>query len=98
MNNNQIFEIVAKKLNLPVEIVEKTYKAYWQFIRTKIQELPLSEKDITEEQFNELKTNFNIPSLGKLNCTYERYVNIMKNFEYIRKLRHAECKEDKTSI
>ena len=97
MENKKIFESVAEKLNLPVDTVEKTYKAYWQFIRTKIQELPLSE-NITEEQFKKLKTNFNIPSLGKLNCTYERYMNIMKNFEYIKKLKNDKRKGNKTSI
>lgn len=97
MENKKIFESVAEKLNLPVDTVEKTYKAYWLFIRTKIQELPLSE-NITEEQFKKLKTNFNIPSLGKLNCTYERYMNIMKNFEYIKKLKNDKRKGNKTSI
>ena len=28
---------------------------------------------MTEEEFESLKTNFNLPSLGKLNCTYERW-------------------------
>lgn len=73
--NKQIIEKVAKDLNLDEEIVDKVYKAYWTFIRTKISELPL-KKDLTKEQFESINTNFNIPSLGKLNCTYDKYLRI----------------------
>jgi len=42
---------------------------------------------MTEEEFLELKTNFNIPSLGKLSCTRDRYLGVKKRFEYIKNLR-----------
>jgi hypothetical protein len=35
----------------------------------------------------ELRTNFNIPSLGKLNCTPERFIGVKKRLEYIKKFR-----------
>lgn len=70
---------------LPIE-VDRTYKAYWRFIRDIIQELPLKEIS-TEEDFQKLRTNFNIPSLGKLSCTYSRVKGVRAKFNYIKKLR-----------
>lgn len=90
MTYEQIIETVAKELELPVDLVKKTYKAYWQFIRDTIQELPLKE-DISEEEFSKLKTNFNIPSLGKLTCTRDRYLGMKKRFGYIQNLREKKC-------
>lgn len=90
MTYEQIVEAVAKELELPVDLVRKTYKAYWQFIRDTIQELPLKD-DINEEEFQKLKTNFNIPALGKLTCTRDRYLNVKKRFGYIKNLRENKC-------
>ena len=91
MTYEQIIESVANELQLPVDLVRKTYKAYWQFIRDTIQQLPLKE-DISEEDFKKIKTNFNIPSLGKLYCTRDRYLRVKKRFEYINNLREKDVK------
>lgn len=90
MTYEQIVDIVAKELELPVDLVKNTYRAYWQFIRDTIQELPLKE-DISEEDFSKLKTNFNIPSLGKLTCTRDRFIGMKKRFGYIQDLREKKC-------
>jgi len=45
------------------------------------------KEDISEEDFSKLKANFNIPSLGKLTCTRDRYLGVKKKFEYIRNLK-----------
>ena len=81
MTYDDIIGIVAKELNLPEDLVKNTYKAYWQFIRDTIQELPLKQ-EIKEEDFSKLRTNFNIPSLGKLTCTRDRYIGVKKRFNY----------------
>lgn len=91
MTYEQILIAVAEELELPVDLVKKTYKAYWQFIRDTIQELPLKE-DIGEEEFANIKTNFNIPSLGKLTCTRNRYLGMKKRFLYIQNLREKNVK------
>lgn len=91
MTYEQIIESVANELQLPVDLVRKTYKAYWQFVRDTIQQLPLKE-DISEEEFKKIKTNFNIPSLGKLYCTRDRYLRVKKRFEYINNLRKKDVK------
>ena len=91
MTYEQIIESVTNELQLPVDLVRKTYKAYWQFIRDTIQQLPLKD-DISEEEFKKIKTNFNIPSLGKLYCTRDRYLRVKKRFEYINNLREKDVK------
>ena len=91
MTYEQIIESVANELQLPVDLVRRTYKAYWQFVRDTIQQLPLKD-DISEEEFKKIKTNFNIPSLGKLYCTRDRYLRVKKRFEYINNLREKDVK------
>lgn len=91
MTYEQIVNTVSEELGLPVDLVRNTYKAYWKFIRDTIQELPLKE-EISEEDFSKLKTNFNIPSLGKLTCTRDRYIGVKKRFGYIQNLREKNVK------
>ena len=91
MTYEQIINAVSEELELPVDLVKNTYKAYWKFIRDTIQELPLKE-EISEEEFSKLRTNFNIPSLGKLTCTRDRYIGVKKRFGYIQNLREKNAK------
>nr|DAH01883.1 MAG TPA: Histone family protein DNA-binding protein, Burkholderia ambifaria, Histone family.85A [Crassvirales sp.] len=86
MNYNDLVTQLSKELNLPPRVVDKVYKSYWKFIRDSIQGLPLKE-DISEEEFQKLRTNFNIPSLGKLSCTYDRVKRVKERYKYIRNLR-----------
>lgn len=85
MDYKDIITKVSKEIQLPYEVVNNTYKAYWRFIRDTIQNLPL--KNITEEEFNNIRTNFNIPSLGKLTCTYDKLTKVRERFKYINKLK-----------
>ena len=91
MNYLDIVGKVSRELNLPKEVVDKTYKAYWLFIKNHIQSLPLKE-NLNEEDFAKLRTNFNIPSLGKLCVTWDRLVGFKKRFEIIKKLREKNVK------
>ena len=86
MKYSDIINKVSEELNLSREIVENTYKAYWNFIRVTIEELPL-KTEISQEKYKTLRTNINIPSLGKLNCTYNRYIGIRNRFNIINKIR-----------
>ena len=98
MSYQEIINNVADNLGLPYDVVKRTYESYWMFIRNHITELPLKD-DLNEEDFRNLHTNFNIPSLGKLSCTYDRYKNIKDRFKYIRKLRDdSNNKEGKTHV
>lgn len=86
MDYNSIITQVSKELDLPFEVVDRTYKSYWKSIRDTIQRLPIKE-ELSEEEFKRLKTNFNIPSLGKLSCTYDRAKRVKERYRYIRNLR-----------
>ena len=84
MDYKTVFEKVSSELNIPVKVVEYAYKSYWKFIREKIKELPL--KDIKdEEEFLKLRTNFNIPSLGKLGITLDRFNRVNKIELFVNK-------------
>lgn len=99
MNYDDIISKVAEDSGLSKEFVDKVYKSYWLTIKEKIKELPLKE-DLTEEEFNRLRTNFNIPSLGKLYVTYDSWKGMKRRFEYIQKLRkrHDNIEENQTSM
>lgn len=93
MDYKTIFEKVSSELNIPVKVVEYAYKSYWKFIREKIKELPL--KDIKdEEEFLKLRTNFNIPSLGKLGITLDRFNRVNKIELFVNKNKDDKSKED----
>ena len=77
---------VSSNTGIPVEVVNAAYKSYWRFIKETIQSLPL-KNNIDEEEFAKLRTNFNIPSLGKLTCTYDRMIGVKKRYKYIKRIR-----------
>lgn len=86
MSYPDIIGKVSEELNLPKEVVDKAYKSFWLFINQSIQSMPLKE-NLNEEDFAKLKTNYNIPSLGKLTCTYERMLGVKKRFNFIKQIR-----------
>ena len=82
-----ILERLSREMSLPKEVVDAAYKSFYTFIRETITGLPLKE-DLTEEEFNKLKTNFNLPALGKLHCTYDRYLGMKEQKKFIENLRN----------
>lgn len=86
MNYQDAIDYVANKLELPREVVKEAYESYWEYIRCTISELPLKD-DLSEEEFNKLRVNFNIPSLGKLAVTWDRYKAIKSRYKHAKKLR-----------
>lgn len=88
MSYQEILKDVSIELNIPVEVVKEAYESYWLFIRQSIVALPLKQ-DLSLDDFNKLKSNFNIPSLGKLSCTYDRMVGVKERFKYINKIRNG---------
>ena len=81
MKPKSVYSKVAKDLDIPEEIIEITYKLYWMFIRKTIKDLPLKE-ELTPEEFDSLRVDFNVPSLGKLICDRDSYFKI-KNIERV---------------
>lgn len=72
MISKEDYRIVADKLGLCPKLVEKVYKQYWGVIKEIIESQPLKE-DMTEEEFNNLKSCISIPRIGKFYCTYDKY-------------------------
>lgn len=99
MSYDDIISKVAEDNGLSKEFVDKVYKSYWLTIKEEISKLPLKE-DLTEEEFNKLRTNFNIPSLGKLYVTYDSWKGMKRRFEYIKKIRknNDNTEENHTSM
>ena len=64
MSYQEILKRVSEELNLPLEVVKEAYESYWLFIRQSITDLPLRE-DLSEEDFNKLRSNFNLLALMK---------------------------------
>lgn len=83
MIDNSIYDKVSKDLNIDKKLVKQIYESYFEFIKNTITKLPL-ENELTEEEFSNLKTNFNIPSLGKLWCDYIRYNRVKQRLKYQR--------------
>lgn len=98
MKQSDIIPIIASEMGLPEDFIQGVVGGFYKFIRTKASELPLKE-DLTEEQFNALKTSFNIPSLGKLAVTYDRYSKIKSSYKLIQEIKkqNAKNKENQTS-
>lgn len=80
MTYDEIIADVSVKLNLPKGLVDKTYRAYWKAIREHIASLPLKE-DLSDEEFLKLQPNVNIPSIGKLYVTLDRYKGIKRKYK-----------------
>lgn len=94
---NRIITEVSENLDLPKVFVDKVYKAYWRVVREHISSLPLKE-DLSDEQFTQLKPNVNIPSIGKLYVTLEKYRWCKDKFEYIKQIRqnnNTDVKDNK---
>lgn len=87
MNLEQVYAEASERLGIDKDIVKKSYKLFWRFIRDKIEELPL-KGNLTEEEFRKLRTNFNIPSIGKLYLTWDKYVGMKKRFRYLTELKN----------
>lgn len=87
MTYEEIISKVASELELPKGLVDKTYRAYWKVIREHITSLPLKE-ELTEEAFVKLQPNVNIPSIGKLCVTPERYRR-MKKMNQLKQEKYA---------
>lgn len=94
MDISKIYEQVCRETGASSRVVENVFKSYWLFLKGRIEKLPF-EKTLDEEEFNQLSTSFNIPSIGKLYCTYENYKKTKERFKNIKETKHGRvCKEN----
>lgn len=80
MKHKDVILKVSNELNIPEEVIKEAYYAYWKFVRNTIKELPLKD-GMSKEEFDKLKVNFNIPSLGKLYCNYDRMMVLVNKYK-----------------
>lgn len=100
MTYNDIIVKVSDELDLPKKFVDKVYRSYWRAIREHITSLPLKE-DLTDEEFMRLQPNVNIPSLGKLYVTLDKYRAMREGFKLRNNLKEKKdvtCNSNKASI
>lgn len=91
---------IANKYQLSEQEVIDIYYSMFEFIRKKIVALP-ELYEISEEDFNKLRTNFSIPVIGKMGIPLKRlkYINSLTNGKTIKSKRnkadvHGNCDND----
>ena len=89
MTYEEIISRVADSTGLSKKLVDRTYKSYWKAIREHIVSLPLKE-DLTDEEFLRLQPNINIPSIGKLYVTLDRYRRLKKKSEELKERKKQD--------
>ena len=80
MRYEEMVSRVADSMGLSKKLVDRTYKSYWKVVREHIVALPLKQ-NLSDEEFLQLRPNVNIPSIGKLFVTLDRYRAIKRHFE-----------------
>lgn len=95
MTYTEIISEVAASVGLPYRTTARIYRAYWRAIREHISSLPFKQ-GLTDEEFLKLQPNVNIPSIGKLYVTLDRYKRIERQhiiLDELKKKKDAAHKE-----
>lgn len=92
MTYDDIVAKVSEELGIPKGIVDRTYRAYWRAVMDHIAALPLKD-DLTDEEFLKLQPNVNVPSIGKLYVTLDRYKKVNATHERIVKMQQEKLKD-----
>lgn len=89
---NSALRQTARVLSISPKLAEKVYQSYWGFIRDYVENLHI--RTMTEEEFNSVTTNFNIPYIGKLYVDYDR---IRKYQVQLKKYQDGRTKKNQAN-
>lgn len=78
MNYNLLLNKIALEYNLPTAVVKKIVESQFEFVAEKIKELNFNDVK-SEEEFNSMKTNFNIKYLFNIYPKYSVFKYIKQN-------------------
>lgn len=73
---NECLYKMSEELSLPTKEIERMIDSIGSFIRNTTHNI--NAKELTLEQFDNTKKNFNIPGLGKLYTSRKRFIQINK--------------------
>ena len=97
----RIIKLISIETKIPEATVEVAYRLYWKFVKDTFEVLPLKSIE-TEEEFNQLKTSINLPSLGKIYTTWDKVEKYKRRKQYVDKLfkeeNNAKRKEDNPNV
>ena len=96
MNTNAICDNVAVKHKASKVLIRKLYRAYWLFVKEKINQMEFG-KHISEEEFRKSKYSITIPHIGRLACTWKMYNEIRDDINHIKEIRKGEQNESEES-
>lgn len=101
MTYKEIIRKVAEDTSLPQTLVDRAYRAYWRAVREYITSLPLKE-DMEDAEFLKLRPNVNIPSIGKLHVTLDRWHGVKKmnqiRKEFLKEKENASYTQGTSSV
>lgn len=91
MSWDEIFGEVAKEMGIGKGMVRKIYMTYWKGVRDHVIHLPL-KAGMKKEEFDKVKVNINIPSIGKMYASWDTYEAMME-WRKIR-MKYKELKRE----
>lgn len=65
----------SDELGLNSRDVEEAYRIYWKFFREETAKFDF-HGGMTKDEYESKCHSFNIPSIGKFCCTYDRYLRL----------------------
>jgi hypothetical protein len=92
---NSAIEQASRNLSTDRKLVEAVYKSYWRFIKEHVSSYTL--KEISQEEFDETVTNFNIPYLGKLYVKSDKLEKYNNQLNYYKNVKAKKNQADRLS-
>lgn len=83
INNKTLQDAIletSKKLDIPDDVVEIAYREYWNWVKNTLESIPVNE-EMSEDEFKQMQTSINIPSLGKFYAKHSRAQFLLKKFK-----------------